>query len=146
MPLELIVLFIKTMRWFLDTLRDSMENAKIGEEKIIDKRVYHTIKEVKNGAGATPIKTKDGWLHIAHGVRNTAAGLRYVLCCFMTALDDPTRLIYTPGGYFIAPRGWERVGDVSNVVFCNGAIENDGKIYILCGIRYKTSCCDNYSG
>ena len=109
---------------------DSMENAKIEEEKIIEKRVYHTIKEVKNGAGATPIKTKDGWLHIAHGVRNTAAGLRYVLYCFMTDLDDPTKVICTPGGYFIAPRGRERVGDVSNVVFCNGAIEKDGEILI----------------
>lgn len=105
-------------------------NAKIEEEKIIEERKYHTIKETKNGAGATPIKTKDGWLHIAHGVRNTAAGLRYVLYCFMTDLNDPTKVIYTPGGYFIAPRKWERVGDVSNVVFCNGAIEKDGKIYI----------------
>lgn len=77
-----------------------------------------------------PIKTADGWLHIAHGVRNTAAGLRYVLYCFMTDLDDPTKVIYTPGGYFIAPINGERVGDVSNVVFCNGAIERDGKIYI----------------
>ena len=109
---------------------DSMENAKIEDEKIIEKRVYHTVKEVKNGAGATPIKTKDGWLHIAHGVRNTAAGLRYVLYCFMTALDDPSKVIYTPGGYFLAPQKGERVGDVSNVVFCNGAIEKDGIIYI----------------
>lgn len=109
---------------------DSMENAEISEEKIIDERIYHTIKEIKNGAGATPIKTSDGWLHIAHGVRNTAAGLRYVLYCFMTSLEDPTKVIYAPGGYFIAPRGWERVGDVSNVVFCNGAIEKDGKIFI----------------
>lgn len=111
-------------------LVDSMENAKITEENIIEKRVYHTIKEVKNGAGAPPIKTKDGWLHIAHGVRNTAAGLRYVLYCFMTDLKDPQKVIYTPGGYFIAPLGSERVGDVSNVVFTNGAIEKDGDIYI----------------
>lgn len=111
-------------------LVDSMENAKITEENIIEKRVYHTIKEVKNGAGAPPIKTKDGWLHIAHGVRNTAAGLRYVLYCFMTDLKDPQKVIYTPGGYFLAPLGSERVGDVSNVVFCNGAIEKDGKIFI----------------
>ena len=111
-------------------LVDSMENAKITEENIIEKRVYHTIKEVKNGAGAPPIKTKDGWLHIAHGVRNTAAGLRYVLYCFMTDLKDPQKVIYTPGGYFLAPLGSERVGDVSNVVFTNGAIEKDGDIYI----------------
>ena len=111
-------------------LVDSMENAKITEENIIEKRVYHTIKEVKNGAGAPPIKTKDGWLHIAHGVRNTAAGLRYVLYCFMTDLKDPQKVIYTPGGYFLAPIDGERVGDVSNVVFTNGAIEKDGDIYI----------------
>ena len=111
-------------------LVDSMENAKITEENIIEKRVYHTIKEVKNGAGAPPIKTNDGWLHIAHGVRNTAAGLRYVLYCFMTDLKKPQMVIYTPGGYFLAPLGSERVGDVSNVVFTNGAIEKDGDIYI----------------
>ncbi len=111
-------------------LVDSMENAKITEENIIEKRVYHTIKEVKNGAGAPPIKTNDGWLHIAHGVRNTAAGLRYVLYCFMTDLKNPQKVIYTPGGYFLAPLGSERVGDVSNVVFTNGAIEKDGDIYI----------------
>ncbi len=108
----------------------SMENAVITEENIIEKRVYHTVKEVKNGAGAPPIKTKDGWLHIAHGVRNTAAGLRYVLYCFMTDLKDPQKVIYTPGGYFLAPVDGERVGDVSNVVFTNGAIEKDGDIYI----------------
>lgn len=111
-------------------LVDSMENAKITEENIIEKRVYHTIKEVKNGAGAPPIKTNDGWLHIAHGVRNTAAGLRYVLYCFITDLKNPQKVIYTPGGYFLAPLGSERVGDVSNVVFTNGAIEKDGDIYI----------------
>ncbi len=111
-------------------LVDDMTKAVITEENIIEKRIYHTIKESKNGAGATPIKTKEGWLHIAHGVRNTAAGLRYVLYCFMTALDDPEKVIYTPGGYFIAPINAERVGDVSNVVFCNGAIEKDGDLYI----------------
>lgn len=111
-------------------LVDDITKAVITEENIIEKRIYHTIKESKNGAGATPIKTKEGWLHIAHGVRNTAAGLRYVLYCFMTALDDPQRVIYTPGGYFIAPINDERVGDVSNVVFCNGAIEKDGDLYI----------------
>ena len=109
---------------------DSMENAVIGEDTIIEERKYHTIKETKNGGGAVPIKTSEGWIHIAHGVRNTAAGLRYVLYCFMTDLTDPTKVIYTPGGYFIAPIKGERVGDVSNVVFCNGAIERDGKIYI----------------
>lgn len=109
---------------------DTMEKAVVVEETIIDKRVYHTIKESKNGAGATPIKTKDGWLHIAHGVRNTAAGLRYVLYCFMTDLREPTKVIYAPGGYFMAPSGTERIGDVSNVLFCNGAIEHDGKIFI----------------
>lgn len=111
-------------------LVESMENAKITEENIIEERVYHTIKEVKNGAGAPPIKTKDGWLHIAHGVRNTAAGLRYVLYCFMTDLKNPQKVIYTPGGYFLAPVGGERIGDVSNVVFTNGAIEKEGDIYI----------------
>lgn len=111
-------------------LIDTMEKAVVVEENIIEKRIYHTIKESKNGAGATPIKTKDGWLHIAHGVRNTAAGLRYVLYCFMTDINDPTKVIYTPGGYFMAPFGEERVGDVSNVLFCNGAIEKDGEIFI----------------
>ncbi|MBE5040875.1 glycoside hydrolase family 130 protein [Ructibacterium gallinarum] len=111
-------------------LIEDISNATIDEEIIIDKRVYHTIKETKNGAGATPIKTKEGWLHIAHGVRNTAAGLRYVLYCFMTDLNNPQKILYTPGGYFLAPWGSERLGDVSNVVFTNGAIENDGKIFI----------------
>ncbi|MBP3359846.1 MAG: glycosidase [Clostridia bacterium] len=109
---------------------DDMANAVIGEDTIIEERKYHTIKETKNGGGAVPIKTDEGWLHIAHGVRNTAAGLRYVLYCFMTDLNAPTKVIYTPGGYFIAPIKNERVGDVSNVVFCNGAIEKDGQIYI----------------
>ena len=112
-------------------LVDSMENAEIKDEKIIDARIYHTVKEVKNGAGATPIKTKDGWLHIAHGVRNTAAGLRYVIYVFVTALDDPSKVIAEPSGFLIAPRDWERVGDVSNVVFTNGAIaDEDGSVYI----------------
>lgn len=111
-------------------LIDDMTKATLGEELIIDKKIYHTIKEVKNGAGATPIKTKEGWLHIVHGVRNTAAGLRYVIYCFMTSLEDPRKVIYTPGGHLIAPVGEERVGDVSNVVFTNGAIEKDGNIYI----------------
>jgi len=110
---------------------DGMENAEITDEKIIDARVYHTVKEVKNGAGATPIKTKEGWLHVAHGVRNNAAGLRYVLYCFMTSLEDPTKVIYQPGGYFIAPKGKERNGDVSGCVFGNGiAVDDDGRMCI----------------
>lgn len=112
-------------------LIDSMENAEVGEEKIVDPKVYHTIKEVKNGQGPTPLKTDKGWLHLAHGVRNTAAGLRYVLYMFMTSLEDPSKVIYRPGGHFIAPENEERVGDVSNVVFTNGWIAKDnGDVYI----------------
>ena len=103
----------------------SIEHAVITEEKIIDPRVYHTVKEVKNGQGPTPLKTDKGWLHLAHGVRNTAAGLRYVLYMFMTSLEDPSEVIYRPGGHFMAPQGIERVGDVSNVIFCNGWIRNE---------------------
>lgn len=88
-------------------------------------RKYHTITEAKNGAGATPIKTEKGWIHIAHGVRNTAAGLRYVIYAFATDLKDPSKVIAEPSGMLIGPRGWERVGDVSNVVFTNGAIVNE---------------------
>lgn len=112
-------------------LVDSMENAVVTEEKIIDARYYHTIKEVKNGQGPHPIKTEKGWLHLAHGVRGCAAGLRYVLYMFMTALDDPSRLIASPGGYFMAPVDEERLGDVSNVLFTNGWIaDEDGKVFI----------------
>ena len=112
-------------------LIDDITNAKVENEEIIDRKIYHTIKESKNGAGAVPIKTEYGWLHIAHGVRNTAAGLRYVLYCFMTDLNDPKKVIYSPGGYFMAPRGKERVGDVSNVLFCNGAVcKENGDVYI----------------
>ena len=101
------------------------------EEKVISPRRYHTITEVKNGAGAVPIKTDRGWIHIAHGVRNTAAGLRYVLYVFATALDDPAKLIAEPSGLFMAPHGGERVGDVSNVVFTNGAVVNENnEVYI----------------
>ena len=101
------------------------------EEKVISPRRYHTITEVKNGAGAVPIKTPKGWIHIAHGVRNTAAGLRYVIYVFATALDDPSKLIAEPSGLFIAPHGAERVGDVSNVVFTNGAVVNErNEVYI----------------
>ncbi len=112
-------------------LADSMENAVVDDELVIDQRIYHTIKEVKNGQGPAPIKTEKGWLHLAHGVRNTAAGLRYVLYLFMTDLEEPWKLTYSPGGHLIAPKGEERVGDVSNVVFSNGWIEDsDGAIYI----------------
>ena len=102
-----------------------------GDEKIINFRHYHTIKEVKNGEGPHPIKTPAGWLHLAHGVRGCAAGLRYVLYLYMTAPDDPSRVIAEPGGYFMAPVDEERLGDVSNVLFSNGWIaDDDGTIYI----------------
>ena len=97
----------------------------IDEEKMTSLRKYHTITEAKNGAGATPIKTDMGWIHIAHGVRNTAAGLRYVIYAFATDLNDPSKVIAEPSGLLIGPRGEERVGDVSNVVFTNGAIVNE---------------------
>jgi 4-O-beta-D-mannosyl-D-glucose phosphorylase len=103
----------------------SMENAVIDKEDIVDEKRYHTIYEVKNGQGPAPIKTQFGWLHLAHGVRNTAAGLRYVLYLMMTDLADITKVIHKPAGYFIAPKGDERVGDVSNVAFSNGWILDD---------------------
>lgn len=110
---------------------DSMENAAINEETVIDKRVYHTVYEAKNGLGPAPIKTAKGWLHLAHGVRNTAAGLRYVLYMFMTDLHDLTKVTHKPAGYFMATEGEERVGDVSNVLFSNGWIaDDDGKVFI----------------
>ncbi len=110
---------------------DSMENAVIDTEDIIDGKQYHTVYEAKNGQGPQPIKTAEGWLHLAHGVRNTAAGLRYVLYMFMTDLHNLTRVIYKPAGYIIAPEGEERVGDVSNVVFSNGWIQDtDGTVFI----------------
>lgn len=112
-------------------LIDDMTQAEVKEERIIDRRYYHTIKEVKNGEGPHPIKTPQGWLHLAHGVRGCAAGLRYVLYLYMTALDDPARVIAQPAGYFLAPQGEERVGDVSNVLFSNGWIaDEDGTVYI----------------
>jgi 4-O-beta-D-mannosyl-D-glucose phosphorylase len=112
-------------------LAESIAHAVIEHEQIIDPRLYHTVKEVKNGQGPPPIKTKEGWLHLAHGVRNTAAGLRYVLYLFMTDLADPWRVIHAPGGYLIAPEGDERVGDVSNVVFSSGWIaDDDGTVFI----------------
>ncbi len=111
-------------------LVDDMTEAVVTREKIVDPKVYHTIKEVKNGQGPAPIKTREGWLHLAHGVRNTAAGLRYVLYMFMTALEDPSKVIHRPGGHFMSPLEEERVGDVSNVLFSNGWIEKDRKVYI----------------
>jgi 4-O-beta-D-mannosyl-D-glucose phosphorylase len=112
-------------------LADSIEHAVLGQERIVQDRRYHTINEVKNGLGPAPIKTAEGWLHLAHGVRNTAAGLRYVLYAFMTALEDPSQLIHEPGGYLLAPQGEERVGDVSNVTFSNGWIARpNGQIFL----------------
>lgn len=112
-------------------LTESMENAVVHDERLIDGKQYHTVYEAKNGQGPAPLKTPEGWLHLAHGVRHTAAGLRYVLYLFMTAPDDVSRIIHKPAGYFLAPEGDERIGDVSNVVFCNGWIaDDDGKVYI----------------
>jgi 4-O-beta-D-mannosyl-D-glucose phosphorylase len=110
---------------------DSIEHAEVKEEIIIDRKVYHTIYEVKNGLGPAPINTGKGWLQLAHGVRNTAAGLRYVLYLFLSDLKDPSRVIAKPAGYFIAPEGDERVGDVSNVTFSNGWVKKDnGEVLI----------------
>lgn len=133
-------LYTRPQDGFIDTgsgggigfgLSDSMENAEVKEEVIVDAKTYHTIYEVKNGLGPAPIKTDKGWLHLAHGVRNTAAGLRYVLYVFMTDLNDLTTIIHKPAGHFIAPKGEERVGDVSNVVFSNGWIaDDDGRVLV----------------
>lgn len=132
--------YTRPMDDFIDTgsgggigfgLCDDITNAVIDEEIITSCRRYHTITEAKNGAGAVPIKTDKGFIHIAHGVRNTAAGLRYVIYAFATDLNDPSKVTAQPGGYLIAPMGIERVGDVSNVVFTNGAIvDDDGSVYI----------------
>ena len=132
--------YTRPMDDFIDTgsgggigfgLCDDIEHAVIDEEIITSKRVYHTITEAKNGAGAVPIKTEKGWIHIAHGVRNTAAGLRYVLYAFATDLQDPTKVIAEPSGFFLAPLGKERVGDVSNVVFTNGLIAREnGDVFL----------------
>lgn len=112
-------------------LTDSMEHAVIKDEKIINFRKYHTIKELKNGEGPAPIKTDKGWLHLAHGVRGCASGLRYVLYMYMTALDDPSRVIAEPAGFLMAPDGEEYIGDVMNVLFSNGWIADpDGKVFI----------------
>ncbi len=133
-------LYTRPQDGFIDTgsgggigwaLCDTMAKASTGPETIIDRRVYHTISELKNGQGPAPIKTKEGWLHLAHGVRNTAAGLRYVLYLFLSELKDPTKVIAKPAGYFIAPVGSERTGDVSNVVFSNGWVaRKDGSVLI----------------
>lgn len=132
--------YTRPMDDFIDTgsgggigfgLCEDITHAVIDEEIITSTRKYHTITEVKNGAGAVPIKTDRGWIHIAHGVRNTAAGLRYVIYAFATDLKDPSRVIAEPSGLLIGPRGEERVGDVSNVVFTNGAIvRENGDVYI----------------
>lgn len=133
-------LYTRPQDGFIDTgsgggigwgLVEDMTNAELGEETIIDQRYYHTIKEVKNGEGPHPIKTPKGWLHLAHGVRNCASGLRYVLYMYMTSLEKPWEKIASPGGYFMAPQGEEYIGDVMNVVFSNGWIaDEDGKVYI----------------
>ena len=111
-------------------LAADIKNAVIEKEIIVDAKVYHTVYELKNGLGPAPIKTEKGWLHLAHGVRNTAAGLRYILYLFMTDLHDLTKVIYKPGGYFMAPEGEERFGDVSNVLFSSGWIEDEGNVFI----------------
>ena len=115
-------------------LCDGITNAVVKKESIIDPRFYHTIKEGKNGLGPAPFKTKQGWLHLAHGVRNTAVGMRYVLYLFLCDLNDPSKLIKSPGGYFMAPEGDERVGDVSNVLFANGWVaRKNGDVFIYYG-------------
>jgi 4-O-beta-D-mannosyl-D-glucose phosphorylase len=115
-------------------LADEIERAVVEEEIIIDERLYHTIKEVKNGLGPAPIKTEKGWLHMAHGVRGTAAGLRYVLYLLLCSLDEPWRVTHQPGGYFIAPEEEERTGDVSNVVFSSGwVVRPRGEVFIYYG-------------
>lgn len=133
-------LYTRPQDGFIDTgsgggigwaLIDDMTNAEVKEEKIINHRYYHTIKEVKNGEGPHPIKTEKGWLHLAHGVRGCAAGLRYVLYLYLTDLAEPTKLLAEPAGYFMAPVGEERFGDVSNVLFTNGWIaDEDGEVFI----------------
>lgn len=126
--------YTRPMDSFIDTgsgggigfgLCDDITNAVIDEEKILSRRKYHQITEAKNGECIVPIKTNKGWLHVAHGVRNTAAGLRYVLYAYATDLNNPEKVIAEPGGLLLGPLGWERVGDVSNVVFSNGAIVED---------------------
>lgn len=132
--------FTRPQDGFIDTgkgggigfgLSDTIENPKVKEEIIVDAKTYHTIYEVKNGLGPAPIRTEKGWLNLAHGVRNTAAGLRYTLYMFMTDIEKPWLITHKPSGHLLAPLNEERVGDVSNVVFSNGWIaDNDGKVYI----------------
>jgi len=133
------MIYTRPQSGFIDTgdsgisvgFTETMEQAGLGKEQIIDLRKYHTVKEVKNGQGPPPIKTEQGWLHLAHGVRRTAAGLRYTLYLFLSDLNEPWRIIRQPGGHFIEPLGEERIGDVSNVVFSNGWIlDEDGTVYI----------------
>lgn len=133
-------LYTRPQDGFIDTgsgggigwgLVDDMAHAEVSDEMIIDQRYYHTIKEVKNGEGPHPIKTSRGWLHLAHGVRACASGLRYVLYLYMTSLEEPWKKIASPGGYFMAPVGEEYIGDVMNVLFTNGWIaDEDGKVFI----------------
>lgn len=133
-------LYTRPQDGFIDTgngggigwaLIDSMEHAVVKEQKIISARHYHTIMEVKNGEGPHPIKTPEGWLHLAHGVRGCASGLRYVLYMYMTSLEDPTKVIAEPAGFFMVPEGGEFIGDVMNVLFSNGWIaDEDGKVFI----------------
>lgn len=118
----------------------SMENACIEEEILMECKEYHTIKEVKNGQGPAPIKTSKGWLHIAHGVRNTAAGLRYVVYSFLSDLEHPELVTHRPGGFLIAPEGDERIGDVSNVIFCNGAVVKDNGDILIYYASSDTRC------
>ncbi|AEY67874.1 glycosidase [Clostridium sp. BNL1100] len=119
---------------------DSMENAVIDEEILMECKEYHTIKEVKNGEGPAPIKTERGWLHIAHGVRNTAAGLRYVVYAFLSDLEHPEIVTHRPGGFLIAPEGEERIGDVSNVVFCNGVVARQSGDVLIYYASSDTRC------
>lgn len=133
-------LYTRPQDGFIDTgsgggigwaLVDDITNAEVREETIIDRRYYHTIKETKNGEGPHPIKTPKGWLHLAHGVRGCASGLRYVLYLYMTSLEEPWKKIASPGGYFMAPVGEEYIGDVMNVLFTNGwIVDEDGKVFI----------------
>ena len=133
-------LYTRPQDGFIDTgsgggigwaLVDDMTHAEVKEEKIIYERKYHTITEAKNGEGPHPLKTEKGWLHLAHGVRGTADGLRYVLYMYMTSLEDPTKVIARPGGFFLVPEGDEYIGDVMNVAFANGWIKDeDGKVFI----------------
>lgn len=124
---------------------ESMNGAVVEQETVLDPRRYHTVTEMKNGQGPAPLKTDRGWIHLAHGVRDTAAGLRYVLYCFVTDVNDPTGVIRRPMGHVLAPRRDERVGDVSNVAFANGWIERDGTVYLYYGAsdtRLHVATCD----